>query len=137
MPGSKIYVISSPSLIAPVQRLIKPLAFAPLVVKFTQRICGCSTEANEIINRDLLGSESYVGTFFKAMLPPLTPGSALDAMNQIMLENIADAVNALPKEPTRINLASWLRHHITLATTNSTYGPGNPFLDPSVETAFW
>src|SRR5262245_12597454 len=50
MPGSKLYIVSEPSLITPVQKQIKTLAFAPVVAKFSTRITGCSKEAFKLIN---------------------------------------------------------------------------------------
>jgi hypothetical protein len=36
-----------------------------------------------------------------------------------------------------MGLARWLRNTITIATTNSVYGPQNPYKDQSVQDAFW
>ncbi|TGJ76590.1 hypothetical protein E0Z10_g10866 [Xylaria hypoxylon] len=38
---------------------------------------------------------------------------------------------------TTIKLNEWLRHHITLVTTDTVYGPHNPFQSKEVESAFW
>jgi hypothetical protein len=94
------------------------------------------TMQTNILGED--GDRSLIGSFFKSMVPPLMPGKSLDAMNRIMIQSIAQSIDELMKDgAARINLSTWLRHHITMATTNATYGPANPFLDKHVEDAFW
>ncbi|KAF2118645.1 cytochrome P450 [Lophiotrema nucula] len=143
LPGSKMYIISSPPLITAIQKLTKAVSFATMAAKASGRVAGCSDAALEIINNNVdlskgPESDSFVHSFFKAIVPPLRPGSSLDAMNRIMIENISGSTNALAKRtPTRINLAKWLRREITLATTNAVYGPENPYADEENEQAFW
>ncbi|KAL8775481.1 MAG: hypothetical protein Q9203_003801 [Teloschistes exilis] len=70
----------------------------------------------------------------------MTPGTGLDGLNRVMIQNIAGSLESLRPidgQPSRIGLAEWSRHEVTLATTNSVYGEHNPFKDPKVEQAFW
>jgi hypothetical protein len=71
----------------------------------------------------------------------LLPGEGLDEMNRIAIQNIAASCDKLDSRagapPVRIKLMQWLRHEITMATSNSVYGPMNPFKDPKVEAEFW
>lgn len=78
-------------------------------------------------------------TFYKILQPALAPGYALDSMNRAMIQNVAASPEKLQstKKAHRINLAQWLTHEVTMATTNSVYGPRNPFKDAKVEKAFW
>lgn len=139
--GKNIYVATSLNVIATAQRNNKVLAFEPLVASTTQRVSGCSEEGNDIIQFNIDGSQGdrgYVITFFKSIHPSLAPGESLDEMNRIMIHNIAKSADALAAaSPRRIRLGQWLRHEITLATTNSVYGPANPLLNREVENAFW
>jgi hypothetical protein len=139
--GSKIYVVASPKLISTVQRLTKSLAFEPIIAMATSSVAGCSTKAQAIINRNIDGSEGprgYVITFSKAIHSALMPGPSLDSMNRIMIQNIAASADRLAGDsPLFINLFKWLRHEITMATTNAVYGPANPYTDPVIENAFW
>lgn len=83
--------------------------------------------------------------YHKSLQPSLAPGPGLDAMNRIMIKNITISLDRLYPSRNDINgpmgkqigLMKWLRHETTLATTNSVYGPLNPFKDPNVEEAFW
>ena len=143
MLGSKVYVVDSPELIVSVQRQPKTLAFPPIEAKFAMTVCASSKEANDILNINVNGDEGdwgYSVSFYKALHPPLAPGPGLDGMNRVMVQNIAASLESLRTgegKPTKISLVRWLRHEITMATTNSVYGPLNPFKDPKVEEAFW
>ena len=145
MPGgSKVYVVNSIELIGAIQRQPKILAFPPIEAKFAMAICASSKEANDILKVNTNGDDGdwgYSVEFYKSMHHALSPGAGLDGMNRIMIQNVAASLEKLrtrdSKESTRIGLVEWLRHEITIATTNSVYGPMNPFKDPKVEAAFW
>ncbi|KAL9028221.1 MAG: hypothetical protein Q9180_007199, partial [Flavoplaca navasiana] len=142
MLTSKLYVVNSIDLISSIQRLPKVLAFPPIEAKFAMTICASSKEGNQIIANNLNredGDWGYSHDLYTSMHAALTPGSGLDGMNRIMIQNIAHSLNGL-KPPggqvMEIKLGEWSRHEITMATTNSVYGRCNPFKDPKVEKAF-
>lgn len=141
MPGSRIYVVNSLALISAVQRQHKALAFMPLAAKASVKVSRFSKTASDIINTNTNGEDGdwgYVMTFHDAIQPSLAPGTHLDAMNRVMLGLVAESLNRLKEQvPTTVGLFDWVNHQITLATTNSAYGPSNPYKDPKIETAFW
>jgi len=53
-----------------------------------------------------------------------------------MAEKIAVALVGV-KEERVSGLFEFIRHKITLATTESVYGPHNPFKDIEIEKSFW
>lgn len=57
MPGQKIYIMMTLELIQQVQKLPKVLAFPPLEAKFASQICGVSTEAHNILLKNVNGDE--------------------------------------------------------------------------------
>lgn len=142
MPGSKSYVINTVQLAKAVHRQPEVLAFPPLEAKFAMVVCDSSKEANVILKTNMNGDEGdwdYSMEFHKSMHPALAPGEGLDSMNRVMIQNVAASIEALkPTETkaTRIGLMRWNCHENTLATTNSVYGPMNPFKDPKIEDAF-
>ena len=78
--------------------------------------------------------------FNKAVYPALSPGPHLEAMNRIMILHIAESLDKLRMEKgerRRINLGRWIRHELSIAITDSVYGPQNPFKDRAIEDAFW
>lgn len=142
MPGTKMYIVTTPALIQSVQRQPKILAFPPIEAKFSYRVCGPSKEAHDILMKNVNGDEGNHGLSmesYEAMRGALVPGPNLDEMNRVMTQNIAASLDGLlPNgKPVKKSLARWLRDIVTIATTNSVYGPQNPYKDQSVQDAFW
>jgi len=141
LPGSRLYVVNSPSLISAVQKQHKALAFMPLVADASVKVSRFSKTASDIINMNINGNDGnwgYVMTFHDAIQPSLAHGMQLDAMNRTMLGLVAQSFNRPREEaPTTVKLFDWVQHQITLATTGSVYGPSNPYKDPKLEAAFW
>ncbi|KAI4198859.1 MAG: hypothetical protein LQ350_005008 [Teloschistes chrysophthalmus] len=143
MPGSKIYIVNSVDLVASVQRLHRQLAFRPIEAKFASRLCASSKEANGILMANLGGEEGDRGhsdEVYKLMHPALAPGTGLDGLNNAAVQDIVEALDRLSPQdngPKKIRLVRWLRHEITMATTNAVYGEHNPFKSAEVEEAFW
>lgn len=143
MPGQKMYIVTKPELIQAIQKQPKVLAFPPIQAKFATRICGSSDETNRILMKNLNGDEGDWGLSMESyacMRAALSPGPGLDDMNRLMIQNIAvslDSLNPVSASRTKIELAKWLRRVVTEATTNSVYGPQNPFKDLEVAEAFW
>ncbi|KAL6713087.1 hypothetical protein ACLMJK_009208 [Lecanora helva] len=144
MPGAKIYIVNSLELIAAVQRHHKTLAFPPIEAKMGRRMNAWSDEADKVIMKNVNGEEGDWGMSmesYQAMRAALAPGVDLDAMNRIMVQNVAASLERLQPEKgrpsTNINLMHWLRHELTMATTNAVYGPRNPYANRDVENGFW
>lgn len=82
-----------------------------------------------------LSMESY-----PALKSALSPGAGLDAMHRAMIQNVAGSLDGLiPAGSARANikLSEWLRNVVTIATTNSVYGPRNPFKNREIQDSFW
>ena len=144
MPGTSLYIVNSIKLIGAVQRQHKTLAFPPIEAKMGRRMNGWSDEADKIIMTNVNGDEGDWGMSiesYQVMRNALTPGKELDAMNRVMIQNVAASMETLQPAkaglvPT-IELMRWLRHELTMATMNAVYGPQNPYADLNVEYAFW
>lgn len=119
------------------------MAFPPLEATLAMRVCGSSKTANDILSTNINGDEGFWGysiTFYKAIHAPLSPGPDLDAMNRAMAQGVTVAMDRLSCNQTGgnvIGLLEFIKHEITLATTDSVYGPHNPFNDPVVENGLW
>lgn len=143
LPGTKMYVVNSLELIQAIQKQPKTLAFPPIEAKFANTICGVSPEAHKILITNVNGDEGDWGLSmesYAAMRAALAPGAGLDKMNRVMIQNIAGSLDDLIPAGSgyvNINLSHWLRDIVTLATTNSVYGPQNPFKDREVQDSFW
>ncbi|KAL4928010.1 cytochrome P450 [Aspergillus undulatus] len=144
MPGRKIYVITKPDLITRVDRQSKAFSFAPIVSEFSSVTCGTSKEANEILNQNLLGEHGNWGLcedMVAGMRESLKPGENLDFMNKTMAKEVCGLLDATKPEAGKefriIQLSAWVAEVVTMATTNSVYGPNNPYKRQDVKDAFW
>ncbi|KAF2115747.1 cytochrome P450 [Lophiotrema nucula] len=139
LPGSRLYIVNSPSLIPAVQREFKALAFPPIAANGAKTVCGSSKTANDILDTNVNGEEGdwgYSMTFYKRIHAALAPGPALDAMNRVMAEKISGSMDRLEGEKT-VQLLEFVKHEIAMASTDSVYGRKNPFKDPAIEERFW
>jgi hypothetical protein len=122
-----------------VQRQHKVLAFPPLEAMLAKNVCGSSKTANDILNTNVNGDDGFWGysiTHYKALHPPLFPGPGLDAMNKIMAQKVTASLDRI-QTPKVIKLFHFVKQEISLATTDSVYGPHNPFQDHVIADAFW
>ena len=142
MPGQKLYIVTTTELVQAVQRQPKVLAFPPIQAQFANQVCGVGTEARNILQVNVNGDEGDWGLSmesYAALRAALSPGADLDRMNRIMVENVAEALDDIvpTNQSTRVYLVDWIRGAITLATTNSVYGPQNPFTEKGIIDSFW
>ncbi|KAK4206274.1 cytochrome P450 [Rhypophila decipiens] len=144
LAGQKMYVATKPDLIQTVQKQPKILAFEPIAAKFSNVVCGVGKEAGDAMHRNIFGDEpgpSLFVAWHKLTYEALRPGPGLDALNRIMIKNVAESLDKIAPANARdhrtIGMTSWLRDTITQATTRAVYGPNNPFEDPAIAEAFW
>lgn len=110
----------------------------PMVAKASIKVSRFSKTGIAIINTNLDGKEGYVNTFHNAIQPALMPGHNLDALNRTMLGMVAVQLDDQAAHKTqKVKLLDWARYQMTRATTDSVYGPGNPFRDSAINNAFW
>ncbi|KAI1124282.1 cytochrome P450 [Nemania abortiva] len=113
MPGQRIYSVSSLSLITPLQRQSKTIAFAPIEAQAAANVMGVGSAENAVIGSPkMLDDGSYLSTFVPSVHPGLSPGLGLDALNAAAFQYLS-------------------------TTTEATYRPKNPFGDPIVQEAWY
>lgn len=137
-----MYIVTSLELVQAIQKQAKSLAFPPIEAKFASKICGVSAEAHKVLLNNVNGDEGDWGLSmesYAAIRSALLSGPGLDEMNRVMIQSIAASLDSLQVsvDKPKLKLAKWLRSNVTIATTNSIYGPQNPFKDDSVADAFW
>ncbi|QSZ28693.1 hypothetical protein DSL72_003193 [Monilinia vaccinii-corymbosi] len=138
MPGQRIYVINSISLIPPLQRELKTIAFAPIEAQAAATVMGVGPAGNAIIgSKKMFEHDSYLSTFVPSTFPALSPGPGLDAINGAAIQNLSHSLADISENgPTTVELFPWVCHQLFMATTESIYGPKNPFRDPTLEKAW-
>ncbi|KAI7977102.1 hypothetical protein EIK77_005307 [Talaromyces pinophilus] len=139
MPGQRIYIVNSLPLIPPLQRQIKTIAFAPIEAQAAATVMGVGPAGNAIIGSDkMFEKDSYLSTFVPSTHPALSPGPGLDALNNAAIQYFSKSLASLGKNgPTTVELFSWVRDELFMATTESIYGPKNPFRDPALKQAWY
>lgn len=139
LPGSRLYIVNSPALIPAVQKQAKVLSFPPIEAAAAKNVCGSSKVANDILDTNTNGDEGpwgYSVTHYTAIRAPLNPGPGLDRMNRMMALKVAESIDGM-KRKQDVKLFAFIKHEVTFATTESVYGPQNPFRDAELEESFW
>lgn len=137
MPGSRLYVVNSPSLLGPIQNQVRKLSFTALEAAIAANIFGINKETNAIMGRDLTNEHGYLMNFPKYVHSALSAGAGLDAMNRRAIEVISQSLDSwAARGSTNIKMFAWVRHELLLASTDAVYGPGNPFRDAAMEKAW-
>jgi hypothetical protein len=143
VPGIKMYVVTSPELIHLIQKQPKRLSFAPLEAKFACKTLAISSRGTDIVMTNVNGEEGDWGLSmetYTVMRTTLAPGATLEELTRPTIQNLAKALDLLiPSGQTQIkvSLSKWVRNTVTLAATDSVYGPLNPYKDKEIQDSFW
>lgn len=133
LPGVRMYVVNSPTLIPAVQRLHRTVSFAAIEAQAATGIFLIGKPAKDVIRHGLMEDDSYTGTFAAALHPALKPGANLDDMNRIAAQTIASSLGKRQADGSKAcNLFDWVRDNIVLASSDAVYGAHNPLRDPEV-----
>ncbi len=76
------------------------------------------------------GDASYLSRLNKAVHSLLSPGQALAEMNKKAVLALEKSLSELAAQgPTTVDLLDWVQRTVMGATTDSVFGPRNPFRD--------
>ncbi|MCJ1283685.1 hypothetical protein MMC26_003016 [Xylographa opegraphella] len=128
MLNGKVYVVTSPDLIAAVNRNSKALAFNPFIAQLGKRITGHDEATSQIVQHNLNGEHGpgYVTEVHDGIVAALLPGTHLESMTEQYIRNFIARLDSLEIDQD-IKLFAWTRNLVTLCSTRAIYGPGNPF----------
>ena len=140
--SQRIYVVNSTKLINAVHRSHRTLQYAPLASSFTANLAGCSPRTRRILkqNTDLKGGTwGLYHDSLTAIHDALGTGKRLDKSNFTMMTDVFRSCEGLHQQGdlTRIDLADWIRHVVTSATSDGIYGPQSPLRSAENEKHFW
>ena len=143
MFGGKVHIVSSPDLMNSLHRMPKVVSFWFMEAKFTVLLGGFSKRsANNLtanLNPDSRDSSLLIEGL-KATQQAMSPQGGVEDMNRAAAEVTStrlDALSKLESERKSVDLWAWVQHEVTVATTESVYGPANPYRDERVESGFW
>ncbi|KAI0100258.1 cytochrome P450 [Nemania sp. FL0031] len=148
VPGSRIYIVTEPSLAAAVQRASKVLSFTPIIPEVTERVLGLDKPTMDITRKNLdpgPGERGFLADIQDMVYAMFGPGSYLNEISLDAARELRNEVHAFAesqdthhglKQP--VDLLGWVRHFVTVSTAKYFYGPQNPIsLDPKLEENFW
>ncbi|KAK3291996.1 cytochrome P450 [Chaetomium fimeti] len=139
VPNGRMYIVTSPTLIASCDRRAKPISFAPYVVEFGRRILAGSPHAVALLSEDLLEERTNRGgggnlrtQTMAAMHRAQVPGGELDGMVRVVLRCVGGVVDGVVAGDGGVGfeggLFEWVRGFVTVAGTDAVYGAEtNPF----------
>jgi cytochrome P450 len=151
VPGSRIYVVTEPSLAAAIQRNSKALSFTPLIPDITRRVLGLD-DATVCVLRQNLDPEpgdprGFLADAHDLVYGSLGPGHYLNTLSceasqelcQQLWEFRGSVVENNSLQPSKaIDLLSLVRHIVTTGSARYLFGSKNPIgQDASLENAFW
>ncbi|KAI0521605.1 cytochrome P450 oxidoreductase [Xylaria bambusicola] len=138
LPGSRLYVVNDTALIPIIQRHVRALSISPIMVRFFSHFMGVSKGALHIAGRDPLENHGFIHQITLETTKGLSPGPNLDDLNAKAVLNLSQSLDNLCANTrlSTVNMFEWVSKEIMLATTNSVYGPRNPFKNPDVQAAY-
>ena len=143
LPWSRLYIISSPNLVAAVDRHSRTLSLVPLALDFIKRITVPSKQGLETLEKNFRvekGARNFHTDIVRAMSTALAPGIDLEHTTAEMVTSAVEFLDltVAPSKSKKIDLFLWTRDLLTQASTDALYGAGsNPFQDASVGAALW
>ncbi|RWA06922.1 hypothetical protein EKO27_g8181 [Xylaria grammica] len=135
LPGPRLYVVNSPSLISAVQRHVRTLSFSPFLARAASNLIAASKPGVEILSQD--EENGFITRFHHFNHVSLSPGHNLDTVKRKAWKIMASlpacgSVNS----PRRVRMYEWISNEVMMATTEAIYGSQNPFRKPAVRTAW-
>lgn len=139
MLSGKVYVVTSPDLVAAVNRNSKALAFNPFIAAVGKRITGHDEVTSQIVQHNLNGENGpgYVIEIHDGTVAALVPGKTLEDMMEPMFWGVSSHLDELERS-SEVGLFTWMRKMVTMCSTRAIYGPESPFeKNPKYSDLFW
>lgn len=149
VPGSRIYVVTDPSLAASIQRNVKTLSFSPLIPDITKRVLGLDDDTVTAIRQNLDPEpgdpRGFLADVHDVVYGAFGPGEYLNSLSCeasqelcLQLVEFGSSLQKLYPLGQEVDLLQWTRHLVTVGSARYLYGPRNPIAeDPDLEAAFW
>ena len=133
MPFARVYVVSRPSLINALQRQSNAVSFGPVGRDFGFLFSGLSVQSQKIIRS---AYDDGGNKLAKNMHDFLRDGPFLCHASQSTVKGLSSTVPKWGYHGLPQPLLGTVRHALTIAFTDTIYGPRNPYRDPEVEAAW-
>ncbi len=149
VPGSRIYVVTDPSLAAAIQRNSKTLSFTPLIPDITRRVLGLDDDTIKVARQNLDPApgepRGFLAEMHDLVYGSLGPGHYLSTLSceasQELCQQLCQLKAKLESGPSsggKTDLLSLVRHIVSTGTARFLFGEFNPISEnPELERAFW
>ncbi|TGJ75781.1 hypothetical protein E0Z10_g10960 [Xylaria hypoxylon] len=135
LPGTRLYVVNTPSLISAVQRHVQTLSFSPFLARAASNLIAASKPGVEILSQD--EENGFIPRFHHFNHVSLSPGRDLDAVKKRTWKIMASlSARESANSPRRVRMYEWISHEVMMTTTEAFYGSQNPFRKPAIRTAW-
>ena len=131
-------MITSPNLVAGIQRKSRLISFDPFPTSAAERLAGITGSGLQLLRETRAGGHGLGLNVLHAMGPALL-GDGLDRMNINMVMTLKSSIDELGSTGAYIpfDLYAWCRQALTIASTEAVYGPLNPYKSGFIQEAFW
>ncbi|KAI1742991.1 cytochrome P450 [Xylaria scruposa] len=139
LPGVRLYIVNSTSLIPAVHRKSRHISFGPVIVWMASTLMGVSDVGLEVASQDPFDDHGFAIGTAKTIHPTLAPGEMLDQLNRASIQVIAASLDLLRSKGSDAQVAmyKWVCQEAMIATTQGIYGPRNPFKDQAFRQAWF
>ena len=146
LPGTRIYLVTTPTLISSIQSKSRHLSNNPLFTTWTLRWAGIKSNSDgaEKIRRDMDNHkvESWTSEIRNQGLKALAPGPGLERMRAVFIQRNGSFVTALSEKvisgQSTVDMWEYICHSVTVAGSTAVWGPSNPFeVHPDLWKTFW
>lgn len=132
----RIYVVNSTDLIPPLQKQWLNVSFASIAAGAGSTV-GLSKEGQKILKQGLGTEHGFSESWPKHIMPAMSPGPDLDAINRKAIQVFADEMEKLRTNGTHlVPLRTWSRKAMVTATSEAVWGEQNPYRDPEIAEAW-
>jgi hypothetical protein len=131
-----MYIVNSTELIPLLQKQWRTVSFAAIAA-YAGITVGMSKEAVRIMHQDLTSEHGFIVGWPRFIIPAMSPGKDLDAINRRAIQVLAGEMKSLQaKGSVKLGLSQWSRQTMVTATTEAVWGPQNPYRDPVIAEAW-
>ncbi|RAL07029.1 cytochrome P450 [Aspergillus homomorphus CBS 101889] len=135
LPGIRLYVVNSTSLISAVQHHPRTLSFSPILARVAATLIGASDSGCKVLGDD--EENGFIRRFHDFNLSNLSTGPGLEVIRTSFWELVTSSQSRqFVESPGFTGLYQWISHEVIMATSQSMYGAQSPFRDPATRTAW-
>ncbi|RAH66286.1 cytochrome P450 [Aspergillus aculeatinus CBS 121060] len=135
LPGIRLYVVNSTSLISAVQHHPRTLSFSPILARVAATLIGASDAGCEVLGDD--AENGFIRRFHDFNHSSLSTGPGLEVIRTRFWNLVTSSHSRqFLESPGFTGMYQWISHEVMMATSESMYGAQNPFRDSATRAAW-